>query len=131
MRRAWGPPPPPPFSSRPAAVRAQTHSTTAKKEIEDESWRSLPVKARLEHSLVKGIDAFVVQDVEEAYQMKHVYARPLHIIEGPLMDGMNIVGDLFGAGKMFLPQVIKSARCVGMLFTSAWQRVRALSTADH
>ncbi|MFZ5535890.1 MAG: methionine synthase [Pseudomonadota bacterium] len=74
---------------------------------EDLEWRSWPVAKRLEHALVKGIDAFVEQDVEEARQ---AFERPLHVIEGPLMDGMNVVGDLFGAGKMFLPQVVKSAR---------------------
>ncbi len=72
-----------------------------------EEWRMLPVEERLSHALVKGIDAFVVEDTEEARQK---YARPLQVIEGPLMDGMNVVGDLFGAGKMFLPQVVKSAR---------------------
>ncbi|MCS6833097.1 MAG: methionine synthase, partial [Flammeovirgaceae bacterium] len=77
-----------------------------KKELDD-SWRQLPVKERLTHSLVKGIDEFIEQDVEEARQR---YARPIEVIEGPLMDGMNVVGDLFGAGKMFLPQVVKSAR---------------------
>ena len=62
---------------------------------------------RLEHALVKGIDQFIVEDTEEARQQ---FERPLHVIEGPLMDGMNVVGDLFGSGKMFLPQVVKSAR---------------------
>jgi 5-methyltetrahydrofolate--homocysteine methyltransferase len=70
-------------------------------------WRSWPVVKRLEHALVKGIDEFVEADTEEARQQAE---RPLHVIEGPLMDGMNTVGDLFGAGKMFLPQVVKSAR---------------------
>jgi 5-methyltetrahydrofolate--homocysteine methyltransferase len=74
---------------------------------EKNKWRSLPVGERLSHALVKGIDEFVLDDTEEARQE---YPKPLHVIEGPLMDGMNIVGDLFGAGKMFLPQVIKSAR---------------------
>jgi 5-methyltetrahydrofolate--homocysteine methyltransferase len=74
---------------------------------EAEAWRSTPVEERLTHALVKGLDAFIEADVEEARQK---YARPLEIIEGPLMDGMNVVGDLFGAGKMFLPQVVKSAR---------------------
>ncbi|WP_090205549.1 methionine synthase [Ectothiorhodospira magna] len=74
---------------------------------EDLAWRSLPVAKRLEHALVKGIDAFVVEDTEEA---RLTFDRPIHVIEGPLMDGMNVVGDLFGAGKMFLPQVVKSAR---------------------
>ncbi len=70
-------------------------------------WRGWPVEKRLEHALVKGIDAFVVDDAEEARQSAE---RPIHVIEGPLMDGMNVVGDLFGSGKMFLPQVVKSAR---------------------
>ncbi len=74
---------------------------------EDVEWRSWPVSKRLEHAMVKGIDAFVVEDTEEARQQ---FARPIQVIEGPLMDGMNVVGDLFGAGKMFLPQVVKSAR---------------------
>jgi 5-methyltetrahydrofolate--homocysteine methyltransferase len=75
--------------------------------VEDEEWRSLPVAKRLEHALVKGIDKFVEEDTEEARQ---AFDRPIQVIEGPLMDGMNVVGDLFGAGKMFLPQVVKSAR---------------------
>lgn len=77
------------------------------KKEEDLEWRSWPVEKRLEHALVKGIDAFVVEDTEEARQK---FDRPIQVIEGPLMDGMNVVGDLFGAGKMFLPQVVKSAR---------------------
>ncbi|MFN0050025.1 MAG: methionine synthase [Cytophagales bacterium] len=77
-----------------------------KEKVEDE-WRSLPVKERLTHSLVKGNDAFIDADVEEC---RHAFDKPLEVIEGPLMDGMNVVGDLFGAGKMFLPQVVKSAR---------------------
>ncbi|HTX06487.1 MAG TPA: vitamin B12 dependent-methionine synthase activation domain-containing protein, partial [Steroidobacteraceae bacterium] len=77
------------------------------KRKEDLEWRSLPVAKRLEHALVKGIDDFVVEDTEEA---RLAFDQPLQVIEGPLMDGMNIVGDLFGAGKMFLPQVVKSAR---------------------
>ena len=74
---------------------------------EDLAWRELPVAKRMEHALVKGIDAYVVTDTEEARQH---FERPIQVIEGPLMDGMNVVGDLFGAGKMFLPQVVKSAR---------------------
>jgi 5-methyltetrahydrofolate--homocysteine methyltransferase len=70
-------------------------------------WREQPVHKRLEYALIKGIDSYAVDDVEEARQM---YDKPLEVIEGPLMDGMNVVGDLFGAGKMFLPQVVKSAR---------------------
>ncbi|WP_265564266.1 methionine synthase [Sphingomicrobium arenosum] len=79
----------------------------AKASAKDDSWRELPVEARLEHALVKGLDAQIEADVEEARQQA---ARALDVIEGPLMDGMNRVGDLFGSGKMFLPQVVKSAR---------------------
>ncbi len=77
---------------------------------EDLAWREAPVEARLSYALVKGIDAFIEQDTEEARANTSKYPRPLNIIEGPLMDGMRVVGDLFGAGKMFLPQVVKSAR---------------------
>ncbi|SFQ67484.1 methionine synthase (B12-dependent) [Halopseudomonas formosensis] len=77
------------------------------KEVENEEWRSLPVDKRLEHALVKGITTHIVADTEEA---RLQYARPIEVIEGPLMAGMNVVGDLFGSGKMFLPQVVKSAR---------------------
>ena len=73
----------------------------------DQEWRSWPVERRLEHALVKGIAEFAEEDAEEARQEAE---RPLDVIEGPLMDGMNVVGDLFGSGKMFLPQVVKSAR---------------------
>ncbi|MXO47450.1 methionine synthase [Erythrobacter vulgaris] len=76
-----------------------------------EEWRGWPVQRRLEHALVKGIDAHVVDDTEEARELvKASGGRPIEVIEGPLMDGMNVVGDLFGSGKMFLPQVVKSAR---------------------
>ena len=75
--------------------------------VEDKEWRSWPVTQRLAHALVKGITEFIDEDTEAARQQAE---RPLHVIEGPLMDGMNVVGDLFGAGKMFLPQVVKSAR---------------------
>ncbi|MGK0269619.1 MAG: 5-methyltetrahydrofolate--homocysteine methyltransferase [Cocleimonas sp.] len=78
-----------------------------KESKQDLEWRTWPVEKRLEHALVKGIDAFVNEDTKEALDN---LKRPIHVIEGPLMDGMNIVGDLFGAGKMFLPQVVKSAR---------------------
>ncbi|KAF1698234.1 methionine synthase [Pseudoxanthomonas jiangsuensis] len=77
------------------------------KKAEDLAWRGKPVRERLAHALVHGIDAFVEEDTEQARQQA---TRPLDVIEGPLMDGMNVVGDLFGAGKMFLPQVVKSAR---------------------
>jgi 5-methyltetrahydrofolate--homocysteine methyltransferase len=77
------------------------------RKTEDLAWRKLPVKERLTHALVEGIDAFIVDDTEEA---RVEAAHPIEVIEGPLMDGMNVVGDLFGSGKMFLPQVVKSAR---------------------
>ena len=76
-------------------------------EVEDAAWRSLPVIERITHAMVHGIDAFIVEDTEQARQEA---TRPLDVIEGPLMAGMNVVGDLFGSGKMFLPQVVKSAR---------------------
>ncbi|MDP1632850.1 MAG: methionine synthase [Caulobacter sp.] len=79
----------------------------SKVQVADQAWRALPVAERLAHALVNGITEFIEADTEEA---RLTVERPLHVIEGPLMDGMNIVGDLFGAGKMFLPQVVKSAR---------------------
>jgi 5-methyltetrahydrofolate--homocysteine methyltransferase len=78
-----------------------------KKEEKVNEWRNLAVNDRIKHSLIRGLDEFIEQDVEEA---RHNFPKALHIIEGPLMDGMNEVGDLFGSGKMFLPQVVKSAR---------------------
>ena len=78
-----------------------------KAQVVDLEWRKQPVAKRLEHALVRGITDFIIEDTEEARQSAE---RPLHVIEGPLMDGMNVVGDLFGSGKMFLPQVVKSAR---------------------
>jgi 5-methyltetrahydrofolate--homocysteine methyltransferase len=86
---------------------ADTVKSKGKEIVRDEEWRKAPVAERLSHALVKGIIEYLDDDVEEARQ---AYAKPLEVIEGPLMDGMNIVGDLFGAGKMFLPQVVKSAR---------------------
>ncbi len=82
-------------------------SGASSEQKEDQAWRQWPVEKRLEHALVKGITEFIDQDTEEARQQA---ARSLDVIEGPLMSGMNVVGDLFGAGKMFLPQVVKSAR---------------------
>ncbi|MCP4360454.1 MAG: methionine synthase [Chloroflexi bacterium] len=86
---------------------AESVRGTSKTTAVDLTWRKLPVNERLAHALVKGITDYIIEDTEEARQQA---ARPLHIIEGPLMEGMNIVGDLFGSGKMFLPQVVKSAR---------------------
>jgi 5-methyltetrahydrofolate--homocysteine methyltransferase len=102
------------FNRRPDATErlvqfAETVKGTGKKRDEDLGWRDATVEKRLSHALVHGVVDFIEQDVEEARQQ---YARPLEIIEGPLMDGMKIVGDLFGAGKMFLPQVVKSARAM-------------------
>ena len=80
---------------------------TAKEQIEDLSWREMPVEKRLAHALVKGITTYIIEDTEAA---RLAAERPIHVIEGALMAGMNVVGDLFGEGKMFLPQVVKSAR---------------------
>jgi 5-methyltetrahydrofolate--homocysteine methyltransferase len=86
---------------------ADTVKKKGETKVEEKPWRNLPVAERLTHALVNGIADYIDQDVEEA---RHNYERTLQVIEGPLMDGMNVVGDLFGAGKMFLPQVVKSAR---------------------
>ncbi len=95
-----------------ATERLVTFAETVKgskteKKIEDKAWRHLPVEERLAHAMVKGITDFIIEDAEEARQKAN---RSIEVIEGALMDGMNVVGDLFGAGKMFLPQVVKSAR---------------------
>jgi len=100
------------FNRRPDATDrllayAETVKGAAMTEKVEEAWRQAPVEERLSHALVKGITDFIEADTEEARQQ---YARPLEVIEGPLMAGMNVVGDLFGSGKMFLPQVVKSAR---------------------
>jgi 5-methyltetrahydrofolate--homocysteine methyltransferase len=102
------------FNRRPDATErlvqfADTVKGSGKKREEDLGWREGTVQQRLSHALVHGVVDFIEQDVEEA---RHQYAKPLEVIEGPLMDGMKIVGDLFGAGKMFLPQVVKSARAM-------------------
>ncbi|MFT4771545.1 MAG: 5-methyltetrahydrofolate--homocysteine methyltransferase, partial [Cryomorphaceae bacterium] len=86
---------------------AQNVQDSGPKEGEIEEWRNLEVRERLSHALVKGLDKHIVEDTEEA---RHLFERPIQVIEGPLMTGMNVVGDLFGSGKMFLPQVVKSAR---------------------
>jgi 5-methyltetrahydrofolate--homocysteine methyltransferase len=100
------------FNRRPDAAErmvafANTVKGGAKRDAPDLEWRKAPVEERLKHALVQGINNWIVEDTEEARQK---YGRPIRVIEGPLMDGMNVVGDLFGAGKMFLPQVVKSAR---------------------
>ncbi|MDN3203430.1 methionine synthase [Algoriphagus sediminis] len=86
---------------------AETVKSSGKKQVADEAWRKDPVAKRLEHALVKGILDYIIEDTEAA---RLELENPLKVIEGPLMDGMNVVGDLFGEGKMFLPQVVKSAR---------------------
>jgi len=100
------------FNRRPDAAErmvafAETVKAGAKREAGDLEWRKGPVEERLKHALVQGIANWIVEDTEEA---RVKYGRPIRVIEGPLMDGMNVVGELFGAGKMFLPQVVKSAR---------------------
>src|SRR5438045_6575806 len=86
---------------------AETVKAKGKVEVKDEAWRNTSVEERLKHSLVNGITDYIDIDTEEARQK---YPKPLDVIEGPLMAGMDVVGDLFGSGKMFLPQVVKSAR---------------------
>ncbi|SFM56195.1 methionine synthase [Marinobacter zhejiangensis] len=88
-------------------IAEQYRGKAGKTEVEDLAWREWPVEKRLEHALVKGITTYIVEDTEACRQNA---SHPIHVIEGPLMDGMNVVGDLFGDGKMFLPQVVKSAR---------------------
>ena len=100
--------------------------TTAAK-VEDLVWRDWPVSKRLEHALVHGIDAYVVEDTEAA---RLTVVRPIQVIEGPLMDGMNVVGDLFGAGKMFLPQVVKSARVMKKAVAHLLPYIEAEKHAD-
>ena len=100
------------FNRRPDAAErmvsfAGTVKGQARVDTQDLEWRKGPLEGRLAHALVKGVTDYIVEDTEEA---RVKYGRPIHVIEGPLMDGMNVVGDLFGSGKMFLPQVVKSAR---------------------
>lgn len=95
--------------------------------VEDLSWREQPVNKRLEHALVKGITDYIIEDTEEA---RLAAERPLHVIEGPLMDGMNVVGDLFGEGKMFLPQVVKSARVMKKAVAHLQPYIEAEKTDD-
>jgi len=93
----------------------------------DRAWREKPVADRISHALVHGIDEFIAQDTEEA---RRQFARPIEVIEGPLMAGMNVVGDLFGAGKMFLPQVVKSARVMKKAVAHLIPYIEAEKTAD-
>ena len=96
-----------PESTEKLVAYAETVKSAGKELVLDDAWRKEPVNKRLEHALIKGLTEFIDEDVEEARQLVE---RPIQVIEGPLMDGMNVVGDLFGEGKMFLPQVVKSAR---------------------
>ena len=96
-----------PESTEKLVTYAETVKSAGKEQVVDDAWRKNPVNKRLEHALIKGLTEFIDEDVEEARQLVE---RPIQVIEGPLMDGMNVVGDLFGEGKMFLPQVVKSAR---------------------
>lgn len=87
---------------------AETVKAKGKVAVKDDEWRKGTVEERLSHALVKGLTDFIDKDTEEARQK---YAKPIEVIEGPLMAGMNVVGDLFGSGKMFLPQVVKERAC--------------------
>jgi 5-methyltetrahydrofolate--homocysteine methyltransferase len=124
------------FDRRPDATErlvefAETFKGQKKDAVEDQAWRKGTVQERLVHALVKGVTQYIVEDTEEA---RLQYERPLQVIEGPLMDGMNVVGDLFGSGKMFLPQVVKSARvmkqAVAHLVPFIEEEKRRLGTAD-
>ncbi|MGA9032844.1 MAG: methionine synthase [Sulfuricaulis sp.] len=108
-------------------IAAKFAGEGGKAKAEDLSWREAPVTERLTHALVHGIDGFVEQDTEEARKQ---FARPIQVIEGPLMDGMNVVGDLFGAGKMFLPQVVKSARVMKKAVAWLIPFIESEKTAD-
>ena len=100
-----------------------------KKKVKDLSWRKLPVTERITHALVHGINDYIEQDAEEARQL---FDKPLEVVEGPLMDGMNVVGDLFGGGKMFLPQVVKSARVMkqAVAYLQPYLEAEKISSGD-
>ena len=106
---------------------AERYAGRAGEDVETEEWRTAPVTERLSHALVKGISTHIVEDTEIA---RRVAERPIDVIEGPLMDGMNIVGDLFGAGKMFLPQVVKSARVMKQAVAHLTPFIDAARPAD-
>ena len=106
---------------------ANTVKGSAKEQVEDLAWRDQPVEKRLAHALVKGITQYIEADTEEA---RTALGHPVKVIEGPLMDGMNVVGDLFGAGKMFLPQVVKSARVMKQAVAYLTPYIEATKTAD-
>jgi 5-methyltetrahydrofolate--homocysteine methyltransferase len=122
------------FNRHPDATEAlvqladQFRESGGKATGEDLTWRSEPVQKRIEIALVRGIDKYIDEDTEEA---RHLYPAPLHVIEGPLMDGMNVVGDLFGAGKMFLPQVVKSARVMKKAVAYLQPYIEASKTGDY
>jgi 5-methyltetrahydrofolate--homocysteine methyltransferase len=105
---------------------ANTVKGSAKEQVEDLAWRDQPVEKRLAHALVKGITQYIEADTEEA---RVALGHPVKVIEGPLMDGMNVVGDLFGAGKMFLPQVVKSARVMKQAVAYLTPYIEATKTA--
>ena len=120
------------FNKRPDSTErlvefADKVKSKGKVQVADEAWRSAPIEERLSHALVKGIVEFIDADTEEA-RLK--YPRPLEVIEGPLMSGMSIVGDLFGAGKMFLPQVVKSARVMKKAVAYLMPFMEAAKQAD-
>src|SRR5690606_10736487 len=101
----------PDATERLIALAESFKGKSVEQEKAEQEWRGWPVEKRLEHALVKGIDAHIVVDTEETrLATAERGGRPIEVIEGPLMDGMNVVGELFGSGKMFLPQVVKSAR---------------------
>ncbi|MCS6787390.1 MAG: methionine synthase, partial [Thiobacillaceae bacterium] len=120
------------FNRRPDATErlieyAEQVKGTARSAVEDLAWRSWPVEERLKHALVKGLTQYIGEDTEEARQK---LGHPLKVIEGPLMDGMNVVGDLFGAGKMFLPQVVKSARVMKQAVAQLIPHIEAEKSAE-
>jgi 5-methyltetrahydrofolate--homocysteine methyltransferase len=128
------------FNRRPDATDrlvafAEQFKGARKDQVEDLAWRNESVESRLSHALVKGITQYIVEDTEECrLKVKAAGGRPINVIEGPLMDGMGVVGDLFGAGKMFLPQVVKSARvmkqAVAHLVPFIEEEKRLLGSAD-
>jgi 5-methyltetrahydrofolate--homocysteine methyltransferase len=115
-------------SERLLEIATRYKDGAGKERVVDLAWRNLPVNERLSHALVAGDDQFILEDTEEARRNAE---HPLHVIEGPLMDGMNVVGDLFGSGKMFLPQVVKSARVMKKAVAHLIPFIEALSTGKQ
>jgi 5-methyltetrahydrofolate--homocysteine methyltransferase len=115
-------------SERLLEIATQYKDGGGKEKVVDLAWRQLPVNERLSHALVSGNDQFIIEDTEEA---RLAAQHPLHVIEGPLMDGMNVVGDLFGSGKMFLPQVVKSARVMKKAVAHLIPFIEKLSTGKQ